>query len=508
MTSVLPSLSTDVVGLDDRTVHDLDDRVRVPDYDRGTLTPAVVHIGVGGFHRAHQALYLDDLARTGETGWGEIGVGLRSPAMRDALVPQNCLFTVVERSDLGDTARIVGSMIRYLFAPDDPEAVLAALTDERTRIVTLTITGGGYPVDEDGRFDATDPQVRADLDNPARPETAFGYLTEALHRRRQAGLPAFTVLSCDNMPDNGAATRTAVLGFAAARDEGLAAWIDAHVTFPASMVDRITPETDSRTRDLITEQFGVRDRSPVVAEPFRQWVIEDRFCNGRPPLERVGAQFVEDVTPYKLMKTRLLNASHSALGYLGYLVGGYGTSSEAMANPVIADYLATLMRQEITAQLPEVPGIDLEAYQRTLLERFSNPQISDQLSRLCGRGSTKMPAYLLPSLMAARAEGQPTTLLTLAVAGWCRYLQGHDLNGNPIEIKDARKDILQPLAVEKGTDPRPLLAERDIFGPLGDDPEFVRTLEAAIRDIEEYGPAATMAEYLSNEALRHDSAGH
>jgi mannitol 2-dehydrogenase len=501
MTSVLPRLSG-VVALDDSTIHQLDDRVRVPDYDRRALTPAVVHIGVGGFHRAHQAVYLDDLATTGETGWGEIGVGLRSPGMRDALLPQDCLFTVVERSERGDTARIIGSMTGYLFAPDDPEAVLAALTDERTRLVTLTITGGGYPVGEDGRFDPTDPQVRADLDHPARPETAFGYLAEALHRRRRAGLPAFTVLSCDNMPDNGAATRTAVLGFAAAREECLAAWIDAHASFPASMVDRITPETDGAARDLVADQFGVRDRSPVITEPFRQWVIEDRFANGRPPLDKVGVQFVDDVTPYKLMKTRLLNASHSALGYLGYLIGNYTTSSEAMANPVIADYLAALMRQEITALLPDVPGIDLAAYQRTLLERFANPQISDQLSRLCGRGSTKMPAYLLPSLMTARAEGRPTTLLTLAVAGWCRYLQGHDLRGNPIEIKDARKDILQPLAVEKGTDPRPLLAERDIFGPLGDDPEFARTLDAAIRDIEEYGPAATIAEYLSIEALR------
>jgi mannitol 2-dehydrogenase len=267
------------------------------------------------------------------------------------------------------------------------------------------------------------------------------------------------------------------------------------------MVDRITPETDDAARDLVAGRFGVRDRSPVITEPFRQWVIEDRFAQGRPPLERVGVQFVDDVTPYKLMKTRLLNAGHSALGYLGYLVGGYATTSEAMANPVIADYLAALMRQEITALLPEVPGVDVAAYQSVLLERFSNPRISDQLSRLCGRGSTKMPAYLLPSLMAARAEGRPTTLLTLAVAGWCRYLQGYDLAGNPIEIKDARKDVLQPLAVAKGTDPRPLLGERDIFGALGDDPEFVETLQAAIRDIEEYGPAATIAEYLSNEML-------
>ena len=484
MTSVLPMPAVD-----------LESRTHGPGYDSRALTPAVVHIGVGGFHRAHQAVYLDDLARTGETGWGEIGVGLRSPTMRDALVPQDCLFTVVERSDRGDTARIVGSMIRYLYAPDDPEAVLAALTDERTRLVTLTITGGGYPVP----FEATDERVRADLAHPDRPETAFGYLTEALHRRRRAGLPAFTVLSCDNVPDNGAVARAAVLGFAAARDESLAEWIDENASFPASMVDRITPETDDQARDLVAERFGLRDRSPVITEPFRQWVIEDDFSNGRPPLDRVGVQFVADVAPYKLIKTRLLNAGHSALGYLGYLVGGYATTSDAMANPVIADYLAALMREEIAALLPEVPGIDLADYQHTLLERFANPRISDQLSRLCGRGSTKMPAYLLPSLLAARAEGRPTTLLTLAVAGWCRYLRGYDRDGNLIEIKDARKEVLQPLA--RAHDLRPLLGERDIFGPLGDDPEFVKTFQAAIRDLEEWGPAATMAEYLAVEAL-------
>jgi fructuronate reductase/mannitol 2-dehydrogenase len=499
MTSVLPRLSHDAVELDDWTIHTLADHVLVPGYHRAALTPAVVHLGVGGFHRAHQAVYLDDLARTGETGWGETGVGLRSPAMRDALVPQDCLYTVVERSGSGDAARVVGSMTRYLYAPDDPEAVLAVLADARTRLVTLTITGGGYPVGEDGSFDAT--QVGDDLARPERPETAFGYLVEALRRRRQAGLPAFTVLSCDNVPDNGAVTRAATLGLAAARDRSLATWIDGHASFPASMVDRITPATEDRDRDLVADQFGIRDRSPVITEPFTQWVIEDNFCHGRPPLDRVGVRFVDDVTPYKLMKTRLLNASHSALGYLGYLVGDYTTSSEAMANPVIADYLAALMREEITGLLPDVPGVDLPAYQRTVLERFANPRISDQLTRLCGRGSTKMPAYLLPSLMAAMAAGRPTALLTLAVAGWCRYLQGRDLAGNPIEIRDARRDVLQSLAVGKDGDPRPLLGVRDIFGRLGDHPEFVRNLQSAIRDLDDYGSAATIAEYLSNELL-------
>jgi mannitol 2-dehydrogenase len=479
----------------------LADRVAPPAYDRTSLIPAVVHLGVGGFHRAHQAVYLDDLARLGETGWGETGVGLRSPAMRDALAPQDWLFTVVERDRDRDTARVVGSMIDYRYAPDDPEAVLALLADPRTRVVTLTITGGGYPIGPDGSFRADDPDVRSDLARPQAPVTAFGYLAAALDRRRAAGLPGFTVLSCDNMPDNGTAARTATLGLARAQDPALAEWIAANVSFPGSMVDRITPETDLRARRLVSEKFGLADQWPVIAEPFRQWVVEDRFVNGRPPLDRVGVQFVDDVTPYKLVKTRLLNAGHSALGYLGFLAGEYRTTSEAMANPVIADYLGALMSQEIAHLLPDVPGMDLPAYQRTLLDRFANPRISDQLSRLCGRGSTKMPAYLLPSLTEARRQGGPTALLTLAVAGWCRYLRGVDRRGVRIDIRDAREEVLRPLAAGAGGDPRPLLSRREIFGELGDDPEFVRALEWAIHDIDEYGPAAAMADHLAANLL-------
>ena len=502
MTDLLPATSHHVTNLGEAALHRLTGRVAAPGYDRSALTPAVVHIGVGGFHRAHQAVYLDDLARTGETGWGEVGVGLRSPAMRDALLPQDTLFTVIARDASGDSARVVGAMTRYLHGPDDPEAVLAVLADARTRLVTLTITGNGYPVDASGTFDAGHPGAGADLGEPARPSTVFGYLVEALARRRRAGLPAFTVLSCDNVPDNGATTRAAVLGFAEARDPGLARWIDENATFPASMVDRITPEPDDAARALVERRFGLRDRSPVITEPFTQWVVEDRFCNGRPPLERVGVQFVDDVAPYKLVKTRLLNAGHSALGYLGFLAGGYRTTSEAMANPVIRDYLAALMRDEISSLLPRVPGFDLADYQRTLLKRFANPRISDRLARLCGRGSTKMPAYLLPSLTAARAEGRPATLLTLAVAGWCRYLRGYDLQGHHIDIKDVRFEQLQPLAARLDGDLRPLLRERSVFGALGDDPEFVRALEAAVRDIEEYGASAAIADHLATVLLR------
>jgi fructuronate reductase/mannitol 2-dehydrogenase len=471
----------------------------VPAYDRAKLRSGFVHFGVGGFHRAHQAMYLDDLARLGHTGWGEIGIGLRSAAMRDALLPQDCLFTVVSRGAEDDAARAVGSMIGYRYAPDDPAAVLGVLADPRTRIVTLTITGGGYPVDSAGAFRDDHPAVLADLANPSAPATVHGYLVAALDRRRRAGLPAFTVLSCDNVPDNGAVTRATVVGFARLRDRGLADWIDAQACFPASMVDRITPETDDRARLLVARRFGVRDRWPVVTESFTQWIVQDTFCAGRPPLQDVGVQFVSDVAPYKTMKTRLLNASHSALGYLGLLSGQYRTTNEAMSNPLLVDYLAALMGREIAPSLPPVPGIDVAAYQRTLLHRFANPRIGDQLARLCGQGSTKMPAYLLPSLIQARERGQRAPLLTLAVAAWIGYLRGHDATGAPIEVKDTRRDTLQPLAITARHDPRPLLAVRSIFGPLGDDPEFVTALNWASRDLETYGPVGAIRNHLAAE---------
>jgi mannitol 2-dehydrogenase len=467
--------------LTDRTLAALAGRVDVPGYDRRGLTPSVVHLGVGGFHRGHQAVYLDDLARSGHTGWGVVGVGLRSATMRNALTPQDFLYTVVERDRDGDSARVVGAMVGYRYAPDDPEAVLDQLADPRVRLVTLTITGAGYDDRDAG--------------------SAAGYLAAGLDRRRRAGLPGFTVLSCDNLPENGARTRAAVTAAAQRRDPALARWIEANVSFPASVVDRITPETDDDTRRLVEERFGVRDRCPVVTEPFRQWIIEDDFVQGRPPLEDFGVRFTGDVTPYRLMKTRLLNAGHSALGYLGTLSGGVRTTSEAMTNPILADYLAVLMREEVAPLLPAVPGVDLAEYQRSLLDRFANPAISDQLSRLCGRGSTKMPAYLLPSLHESRRQGRPALLLTLAVAAWACYLRGSDLDGNPIEIRDARRDPLRSLALAGGTDPRPLLSDREVFGPLGEDAELVTALEYALHDLEMYGPAATICDRLATLLL-------
>ncbi|SNS97737.1 fructuronate reductase [Geodermatophilus saharensis] len=496
MTSAPTRAAASAVPLSDRTLADLPTEVSVPSYDRAALRPGIVHIGVGGFHRAHQAVYLDELARRGETGWGVVGVGLHSREIGEVLAGQDRLWTVVERAADGDRATVVGALTRYLYAPDDPEAVLAALADEGTRVVTLTITGTGYRIDaHSGEFDADDPHVARDLEDPGTPETVFGYLVEALHRRREAGLPPFTVLSCDNMQSNGAAARTAVVSFARLRDEDLADWIDAHVAFPSSMVDRITPNTSPEDRDAIAEATGVDDRWPVVTEPFRQWVVEDSFCNGRPPLEEVGVQLVEDVAPYETVKTRLLNAGHSAIAYLGYLAG-LRTTDEVLADPVFRTFLTRLMAEEIAPHLPEVPGVDLDEYQATLLDRLANPRMADQLARLSRRGSTKIPSYLLPSVRAAMDAGTPHQLLCVAVAGWLRFLRGHDYAGEEVPIQGPRTDLV-PVAQEAGSDAAPLLSEESVFDHVGRDPRFAECVQRALSALERQGPREVVEEFLA-----------
>jgi mannitol 2-dehydrogenase len=357
--------------------------------------------------------------------------------------------------------------------------------------VTMTVTGTAYRIDpQTGEFQPDD-EARADLEHPDRPTSVFGFLVEALDRRRRAGLPPFTVLSCDNMQSNGTAARTAVVGFARLRDEVLARWIADNAAFPSSMVDRITPATSPEQRAGIAEDLGIDDNWPVITEPFSQWFIEDAFCNGRPPLETVGVRFVADIENYELMKTRLLNASHCALGYLGQLAG-LETTDEAVAEPVFHDYLDRLMTAEVVPLLPQPAGVDLGDYEQSLLRCFANPAIGDQLARLCRRGSTKVPNYLLPSLRTALDEGRPHGLLTVAVAGWMRYLLGTDEAGRPIEVQDQLADRLQELARAGGTDPRPLLGERSVFGDLGDDEAFVEGLESVLRQLADGGVRTTL----------------
>ncbi len=470
--------------------------VAIPSYDRRTVTSGIVHIGVGGFHRAHEAVYLDDLMALGAgREWGVCGVGLRpaDKAMQEALLPQDCLYTVVTRSAGGDAARVVGSLRRFLFAPDGAKAVLDALVAPATHIVSLTITEGGYNFSPaTGEFDGENPDVRHDLQDPAHPVSVFGFLAEALDRRRRAGQVPFTVLSCDNVPENGDMARKTVLAFAALRDPALHDWVATNVAFPNGMVDRITPQTTDADRAMVRQKFGIEDAWPVVCEPFRQWIIEDKFSDGRPPLERVGVQFTTDVHPYEMMKLRLLNASHSAMGYLGFLAG-FPFIHEIMADDVFRQFIKRLMDREVTPLLAPVPGIDLADYKATLLTRFANPAIKDQTARICLDGSSKVPKFLLPSLREALGTGRPSALLTLALAGWLRYLRGEDEQGEPYLIDDPRAAELQRLARQGGADPRPLLGLTDLFGDLGQLEELVRRLTRYGEELDAGGAWATVA---------------
>jgi fructuronate reductase/mannitol 2-dehydrogenase len=456
----------------------------------------VVHISVGSFHRSHQAVYLDDLARRGERDWGIVGVGLRRPELREVLSHQDGLYTVVARGAGEDEASVVGALTRYLFAPEDGAAALEALADEHTALVTLTITG--TPT----RYDLARGNSPAPLTSPAvdsaAPLSALGYIVEALDRRRRAGRAPFTVLSCDNLPDNGAVARMAVVSSARLRDERLGDWIEEHVEFPNSMVDRITPKTTVADREEVARDFGVLDRWPVITEPFSQWVLEDRFCNRRPPLDEVGVQFVDDVAPYALMKTRLLNASHCAIGFLGSLAG-LRRADEVMGEPVFRAYVERLMDEEVTPLLPPVPGIDLSSYKGLLLERLANPKMADDLHRLCRAGSSKVPSHVLSSIAQARERGSDDRLLTLAVAGWFRYLRGTDERGRPVPLDDPLAARLRALALAGGTDPRPLLGQRALFGELGDDPAFVESLEESLLALELCGVRAAVDGCLAAE---------
>jgi len=458
--------------------------IPVPAYDRAAVRPGIVHIGVGGFNRAHQCSYIHDLlSKEGGSDWGIIGCGiLPSDAhMRDIMERQNCLYTLVTRDADGDDAVVIGSMLSYLHGPSDPEAVIEALASPDTRIVSLTITEGGYNIDDaTGEFKFDNPDVQHDLTNKERPRSAFGYLTAGLRRRKDLGIQPFTVLSCDNLQSNGNVARRTLLAFAERQDPPLAEWISANVTFPNSMVDRITPQTTDEHRALLSDEFGVEDEWPVVCEPFRQWVIEDKFVDGRPPLELVGAQFVPDVHPYEMMKIRLLNASHSAMGYLGYLAG-HRYINEVIDDPLFRRYIQGMMDDEVTPLLQPVPGIDLVEYKSTLIQRFSNPRIRDQVLRICLDGSSKMPKFILPSITEQIARGGDYSRLALCVASWIRFLSGRDEQGNEIPIQDPIAEKLHTAAVSGQADPRPVLSIRQVFGDLADNEVFVKVIEEQLQ---------------------------
>jgi len=471
-------------------------RLPAPAYERDLVTPGVVHIGVGGFHRAHQAMYHDRLMNEGKAlDWGICGVGVMAAdrRMKQALDAQDGLYTLVlKHSDGTYEPRVIGSVVEYLFAPDDPEAVIEKMAAEPTRIVSLTITEGGYNIhDATGEFDVANLGVVHDLAPGAAPQTTFGLITEALRRRRDRGLAPLTVMSCDNLQGNGHLAKRVFTAFARLRDPELGYWVEREVRFPNSMVDRITPVTTDEDRAEVRERFGIEDRWPVVCEPYTQWVLEDAFTAGRPPYEKAGVQLVGDVEPYELMKLRLLNASHQAMCYFAYL-SGYRLVHEAAQDPLFQAFLLGYMDQEATPTLAPVPGVDLDGYKHTLIERFSNPQVRDTIARLCAESSDRIPKWLLPVIRQQLATGGEIRRSVAVVASWARYAEGVDEQGNPIEVVDRLRDSLTRLARRQREDPGAFIANRDVFGDLADNERFVTVYRSALASLHERGARATL----------------
>lgn len=472
--------------------------VTVPRYDRGVLSAGILHIGVGNFHRAHQAVYLDDLFNRGEgLDWALVGAGIRDSdvAMCHDLAAQDFLTTVVEQEAGASSARVIGSMIEFL-PPRDSRAIIAQLADPAIRIVSLTITEGGYCIDPATQvFDATHPDIVADAADIAHPRSAFGLLVAALLRRRAEGRAPFSVMSCDNLPGNGDVTRNAVVGLAEQISPSLARWVRDEVAFPNSMVDRITPATGNRERALLADEYGVIDARPVFCEAFRQWVLEDHFTAGRPALDQVGVQFVADVQPFELMKIRMLNGGHAAIAYPSALLDIHFVH-EAMAEPLVAQYLRKLLDDEVIPVVPPVPETSLSAYKALIETRFANPKIGDTIQRLCLDGSNRQPKFILPTVAEALHRGSAIDGLALASAFWCRYCAGVTDSGAAIAPNDTDWRRLTARAIAARTDPAAWLAMRDLFGDLGDHPRYVTAFTAALTRIWRDGTRATLAHYV------------
>lgn len=479
------------------TLSSLPSDVTVPRYDRRTLETGIVHIGLGAFHRAHQAVYTEDAMNREAGPWGICGVSLRSPETRDALAPQDGLYTVAVRDAGGERLRVVGSVIESLVAPEDPAAVLERLTRPSVRIVTVTVTEKGYCHEPaTGALNESHPGILHDLANPDRPQTLPGFLVEALDRRRRAGIPAFTVLSCDNLPTNGEVAAGILRRFAELRDPDLGRWIEENVACPSSMVDRIVPATTDEDRASVARRLGAEDAWPVMTEPFSQWVIEDRFTAGRPAWELEGAQMVEDVRPFELMKLRLLNGSHSCIAYLGYLAG-YETVSQTVSDPAFRRLIGGLMDEEVTPTLSMPDGVDLTGYKAALLERFSNPALKHRTWQIAMDGTQKLPQRLLGTIRERLAAGAPIDRLALGVAAWMRYATGTDERGQPIDVRDPMAARLAELAAEAGPDAERLATAlfglSAVFGDdLPRDPRFTGPVTDALRHLYAQGARATV----------------
>lgn len=492
--------SNGAVALSLQTLASLPSAVGRPAYERSALTPGIVHFGVGNFHRAHLAVYLDDLFNKGlNQDWAIIGAGIMptDTTMRARLKAQDYLTTVVEQDAGISTARVTGAMIDFV-APDDRIGLMVWLTDPRIRIVSLTITEGGYFIDPaTGVFDSTHPDIQHDGHHPDAAKTVFGILVAGLKARKAIGLTPFTIMSCDNVPHNGVVTRNAVAGVAQLSDPALADWIVAEVAFPNAMVDRITPATTDREREIAKTQFGVMDSSPVFCEEFKQWVLEDHFPLGRPDFDRVGATFVADVSPFETMKIRILNGGHAIIAYPAGLLDVHFVH-EAMEHELVRNFLVKVEQEEIIPIVPPVPDTNLQAYFKLIDRRFSNPAIGDTVRRLCLDGSNRQPKFIVPSIADAIKAGRSFKGLTLLSALWCRYCYGTTESGTVIEPNDPNWDRLQEKARAAKVDPMAWLTMADVYGSIAANEAFRAAFAQALTAVWSDGVEKTVKAYLAD----------
>ena len=472
--------------------------VAVPGYGAGEISPGILHFGLGNFHRAHQAVYLDTLFNAGKSrDWGIIGTGVRPAdrAMHDALKAQDWLTTVVEQEANVSRARVTGAMAGMI-PPEDRAGIVTRLADPAIRIASITVTEGGYFIDPaTGQFNPEFAEIARDGKNPDDPMTVFGLIVLGLKKRREAGLKPFTVMSCDNIPHNGVVARNAVAGVAHLYDRGLAEWIAENAAFPNGMVDRITPATSGRERQLCSQDFGIEDNWPVYCEEFIQWVLEDTFCNGRPALEDAGVQFVSDVTPFEFMKIRILNGGHAAIAYPASLLDIHFVH-DAMNHPLVGAFFAKIEREEIMPTVPPVPGVVLDDYYRLIHRRFSNPKIGDTIPRLAFDGSNRQPKFIVPVARDRLKAGASVDSLAFESALWCRHCFGKTETGKDISAGDPAWARLSALAAKAKADPLAWLSMDDVYGDVAKSESFRQAFTLSLRDIWSKGTEKALVDFV------------
>ncbi len=477
---------------------DMSDTLCVPSYDRADLSPGIVHIGLGNFHRAHQAWYLHRLMEKGQAhDWAILGAGVRpsDAVQREKLLAQDCLTTLIELDPAGQSAEVTGAMIDYIEVRPENGPLIAVMTQPAIRIVALTVTEGGYYQNGAGGFDATHPDMVHDAAKPDTPRSAFGAMVAALRQRRDTGTGPFTCQSCDNLQGNGDILRQTVVGLARLSDPDLAGWIDANCTFPNAMVDCIVPATGPKELALARD-FGVIDNAPVTHENFRQWVIEDRFCAGRPAWEEVGATLTDDVHAFEAMKIRLLNGGHQVIANAGEILG-VETINGCMEHPAIHAFFHKVALTEIAPHVQSVPGMTPQAYLDLITARFANPQIRDTTRRVAFDGSSRHPGFILPTVRAGLEAGAPVEGLALVEALWARMCEGTREDGSMIAPNDPHWDILNRTAKEARDRPAAWLEQTQIYGEIVADGPFVHAFSTWLKLIWEQGAEAALGAYTS-----------